>query len=801
MTNASATLVNVTIAANSATGTAGDCDGAAGPAQGGGLFATNASVLVLNSIIADSLSGGDVWGVVIDGGYNICSDGTAGFSAASSYSQTNPMLGPLTDNGGPTLTMALLSGSPALDAIPSGFPPVDQRGTSRPQGAMADIGAFERASGSGPSILSQPQGASVSTGANVTFTVVGTAPAPLTYQWFRDGAPIVGATNSALSLTNIPSASAGAYWVDLTAAGLETNSQTAFLIVDSLPLTVSWPTSLVVSIGGKASFAVLAEGPSLAYQWWHNDLLIPGATNATLVIESALAGAQGTYKVGVSNFAGSAVSPGFQLSFGGSALGILTPPPASLSARIWDFVTLSVTATGVAPISYQWQSNGTNVAGATNSSFTFMVPATGETDSYSVQVTNAYGDITVSTAVEVHYDYTWTALAGSPQVFGEVDGTGSAAQFEMPDAIAVDSSGNCYVTDNEGHTIRKVTPAGVVTTLAGSAGNPGGADGTGSAAQFNSPVGVAVDGMGNVYVADEVNEAIRKVTPAGVVTTLAGSPGVAGNPGTAGSADGMGSAARFNNPGGVGVDAVGNVYVADSGNNTIRKITPAGLVSTLAGSPGQGGAAVGSSSAVRFRQPIAVAVDARGVVYAADMNNDWIVKGVPPAPSSLVGGGYALATLAGQTNSLAVARLLQTCSAPQGDLLAITAVSPASSQGGVVQLAGSTITYTPATGFVGTDSFTYTVFDSRGASTQGTVTVTVVAVTMAPTLAFTLPLPNSVVLRFAGLPGIAYHVEASTDLVHWSEIGVASAVTNGWFEFIDSETRFSSARFYRTRVP
>jgi hypothetical protein len=139
-----AVLVNVTIAANRADGGTNVFTSQTGPPQGGGLYSTNGSVMVLNSIIANSANGGDVWGAVTDGSYNICSDGTAGFTAASSLNQTNPMLGRLADNGGPTLTMALLPGSPALDAIPADFPPVDQRGLSRPQGPAADIGAFER---------------------------------------------------------------------------------------------------------------------------------------------------------------------------------------------------------------------------------------------------------------------------------------------------------------------------------------------------------------------------------------------------------------------------------------------------------------------------------------------------------------------------------------------------------------------------------------------------------------------------------------------------------------------------------
>ena len=130
------------------------------------------------------------------------------------------------------------------------------------------------------------------------------------------------------------------------------------------------------------------------------------------------------------------------------------------------------------------------------------------------------------------------------------------------------------------HTIRKVTPGGVVTTLAGLAGSSGSADGTGSAAQFNYPSGVAVDSAGNVYVADNDNDTIRKVTPAGVVTTLAGLAG------SSGSADGTGSAARFNGPADVAVDSAGNVYVADQNNYTIRKVTPGGVVTTLAGLAG-----------------------------------------------------------------------------------------------------------------------------------------------------------------------------------------------------------------------
>src|SRR5207245_2450146 len=154
------------------------------------------------------------------------------------------------------------------------------------------------------------------------------------------------------------------------------------------------------------------------------------------------------------------------------------------------------------------------------------------------------------------------ALAGYN---GSDDGTGSAARFYNPYRVATDSSGNVYVADTNNHTTRQITPAGVVTTLAGLAGINGSADGTGSAARFNYPVGVATDSSGNVYVADTFNHTIRQITPAGVVTTLAGLAG------TSGSVDGTGSAARFYRPYGVATDSSGNAYVADGNNNTIRK--------------------------------------------------------------------------------------------------------------------------------------------------------------------------------------------------------------------------------------
>jgi sugar lactone lactonase YvrE len=209
-----------------------------------------------------------------------------------------------------------------------------------------------------------------------------------------------------------------------------------------------------------------------------------------------------------------------------------------------------------------------------------------------------------------------TTLAGSG-TRGSVDATGTLASFNRPHGVAVDASGNVYVADEYNNKIRKITPAGVVTTLAGS-GDFGSIDDTGTLASFNAPNDVAVDASGNVYVADTYNHKIRKITPVGVVTTLAGS-------GTTGSIDATGTSASFYYPSGVAVDASGIVYVGDTWNNKIRKITPGGVVTTFAGSGTTGSMDVTGTSA-SFNYPWGVAVDVSGNVYVADQNNNKIRK-------------------------------------------------------------------------------------------------------------------------------------------------------------------------------
>ena len=238
-------------------------------------------------------------------------------------------------------------------------------------------------------------------------------------------------------------------------------------------------------------------------------------------------------------------------------------------------------------------------------------------------------DTANSTIRKVTAEGAVTTLAGAPGNFNSFDGTGANAQFYHPEAIAADAGSTLYVADTWNHTIRKITPAGLVSTLAGLAGNPGSADGTNSKARFYRPAGIAVDSATNLFVADMFNHTLRKITPSGTVTTIAGLPGVWG------SADGTNSAARFYLPQGISVAANGDLFVDDSGNQTVRKVSPVGtnwVVSTVAGLTGLAGSVNGTGDGAQFAFPAGLALDGAGYLYVADMANNTIrtTRVVPP---------------------------------------------------------------------------------------------------------------------------------------------------------------------------
>jgi sugar lactone lactonase YvrE len=230
-------------------------------------------------------------------------------------------------------------------------------------------------------------------------------------------------------------------------------------------------------------------------------------------------------------------------------------------------------------------------------------------------------------------DGTVSTLAGGPRTGAAVDGTGAAARFVDMHGIAVDSQRNIYVTD--ANSVRKVTSAGVVSTIAGDPAAKGSANGIGAVARFSSPSGLAVDAAGTLYVADKGNFSIRKVVPSGQVSTLAGSPEQRG------SGDGFGPYASFNAPDAMTLDASGNLLVADVDSGTIRKVTPAGSVTTVIGTPNitrSSGSIDGWGQEARFRDPKGLAIDETGNLYVADSLNHAIRKVSPAGMVSTLAG-------------------------------------------------------------------------------------------------------------------------------------------------------------------
>jgi sugar lactone lactonase YvrE len=294
-----------------------------------------------------------------------------------------------------------------------------------------------------------------------------------------------------------------------------------------------------------------------------------------------------------------------QVFLGGSVAAVLSacggggpPPPPQLS-----LVAGSVTIAGSADAA------GVNAR--------FYAPSGTATDRFGALYV---ADTSNNTIRVVSTTRNVTTLAGTAGVVGHNDAIGAAASFNGPAGIALDSFNNIFVADTVNSTIRLITQSGVVSTFAGTALATGSLNGTGTAARFFLPSAIAIDGLNNLYVADTYNNTIRKITPAGVVTTLAGAPGIFG------SADGTGGAASFNLPSGIATDSAGNIYVADTRNNTIRKITSLGVVTTLAGTAGVVGSADGVGAAATFNGPAGIVCDNFGNIYVADQGNSTIRK-------------------------------------------------------------------------------------------------------------------------------------------------------------------------------
>jgi sugar lactone lactonase YvrE len=519
-----------------------------------------------------------------------------------------------------------------------------------------------------PTISAQPVGITVNSGQPASFTV--TAAGATGYQWQQNGTAISGATSASYTVASASSVNNGAYTVVVSNAGGSVTSAAATLRVTGISV-------LAGQIGGEG----YADGAaSQARFWGPTGIALDAAGNLYVADDNAVR--KITPAGVVSTLAGSPRTCGDQAG-NGSAARLCYPSGVAVddsgnvyavdgSRYVWQIdpmgsMSLDATApfgqcpSGLAAIgSVLYMSDGCDgvigvVGGGQVGGTALVIPSTPVAISFDASQNLFIANNTVVQQLPF-LEHAVSLLAGSVGNPGSANGTGAAAQFGCSQqqigfgyaltnangaaGIATTPAGLSYVTDYCNNEIRMVTSAGVVTTFAGSTNPPGAADGSGAAAQFWGPAGIVVDPLGNLYVADYLNALIRKITPAGDVSTYAGQTPHAG------TTDGPGPQASFRYPFGITVDSGGNLYVADTYNETIRKITPAGVVSTIAGLPTVSGSADGLGSAARFADPEGIAIDSKGNLFVADTLNEVIREVSPSGVVTTVAGvagsiGYA----------------------------------------------------------------------------------------------------------------------------------------------------------------
>jgi hypothetical protein len=446
-----------------------------------------------------------------------------------------------------------------------------------------------------------------------------------------------------LALTNVSGANGGSYDVVVSNPYGSVTSIIVTLVVLSPPALGTEPRSQGVALGSNATFSITATGTApLDYQWYFDGAPLQGQTNTTLQLSAAAYANAGSYNVVVTNLYGSATSALAIVSVG-IPPGITTQP-LNQTDLVGSTVSFSVAVSGPGPFTYQWQFDGTNLpssvittaAGDGIEGYSGNGGPATEAELYTPNhvAVDAFGNLFIADGGnerirKVKTNGIISTLAGNGYVNrttgdGGYSGDGGPAaneELNNPEGLALDASGNLFIADNANNRIRQVGTNGIITTVAGNGTKGYSGDGRPATnAQLSGPVGVAVDVFGNLFIADTGNQVIRKVGANGIITTVAGN-GQAGYSGDGGSATG----AEFTNPVDVAVDASGNLFIADYGNNRIREVENNGIITTVAGNGapgyfGDGGLATNAELAA----PYGVALDVSGNLFISDFGNDVI---------------------------------------------------------------------------------------------------------------------------------------------------------------------------------
>jgi hypothetical protein len=386
------------------------------------------------------------------------------------------------------------------------------------------------------------------------------------------------------------------------------------------------PDSVTVGSGGTVLLSVIASGPgTLRYQWRKDGIAIEGAVNPVFQRTGLLEEDAGVYGVDVIDGEESVSSAGARINVLTGAPVVLAQTP-SQSVAPGSKLLLRVYARGAASVTYQWRKGGVPISGATGAAYAISSVQLTDAGRYDVLLRNEFGTVqsmpvVLGVAAEVRQDfqkvgYRWFHL-------GEMLSGGQEAgeAFQLPDVedLALDAAGNLYFADAQNHVIRRVSPNGVVTVAAGSSGEAGSADGALAVARFDYPQGIALDEAGNLFVADTGNNTVRKVTPQGQVSTLAGEAGD------------FGISGEMVAPRKAAVDRSGTVYVLD--NETVRKVVADRRTVVVFGG-------LAGSAAEMQPYPTALAVDSAGRLYVAAIEAGTSKLFVQGASGSFTEAGF-----------------------------------------------------------------------------------------------------------------------------------------------------------------
>ena len=620
-----------------------------------------------------------------------------------------------------------------------------------------------------------------------------------------------------LTLTSVGSGNAGNYTVVITGPYGSVTSAVATLTVEAPPIITVQPTSQMTLAGSNAIFSVVAVGSGpFGYSWYlASTNLIQGGTNSSFSLPDVSTNNDGNYTVVVTNAYGSVTSRVASLAVG------FPPSVTNQAARQTVYaganVNFSVTADGTGPFSYQWQCNGANlpnniittVAGdgaigyagdggaSTNASLNDPIGVAFDA------IGNCYiADQQNGAIRRVDTNGVMTTVAGDRgNGYSGDGGPATNGKLNRPSGVAWDASAKMYIADQYNHRIRKVDANGIVSTVAGN-GNAtfAGDGGAATNASLAWPWCVAFDANGNMYIADSHNNRVRRVSTGGIITTVVGS----GSTYYPSGEDGLAINASLNNPQSVAFDALGNLYIADSYDLCIRKVDTNGIITTVAGNVAEGYSGDGGMATnARISLSTDVALDASGNMYIADRGNNRVRKVDANGIITTV-AGCGIIGHSGDGGAATNADLNFPAGVALDALGNMYIADSGNNRIREVHFAGYPMLGLTNVGANNAGSYSVVITSPYGCVTSAVATLTVTIPSAPPRIMASDAcfgfLTNQFGFNLSGVFGQTIVVDGSSDLVNWTPLFTNTAGGSPFYYFDPASTNMPR-RFYRARLP